>query len=607
MKQLLVRMIVPIIFLTMGITSCDTGTGGGGSGSSSIAVTGITLDQTDLELGIGGTKQLTATVTPANADNPAVSWNSNNPDVVTVSEEGLVKAKTPGSAVITAETFDGSFTANCSITVREAYAVHFETNGGSAIADIIVDKGETLPLPAAPEKPGYTFSGWYADAVLDIPWNADDSINAATTLYAKWELVSYSITYELNGSTQDNRNPTSYTIEDADLTLYAPAPPTMEFPLFFMGWTFASSPTSSDNVFDVLPAGTTGNITLYPCWVAAKFLAYNSNDADNLMESRKYPQNSSFPLESNFFSTEYRSFAGWADSSSASDPDYTENGIYTIYEDNAVVYAIWRNYFDLQGNIISGVTQYWNESPDLRIPPILYGTTVSGFDVRAFQGNRSIKNISVNSWVDVYTIGSYAFSRSSIENFTISSQGIWISTEAFYSCLNLESVTFNTASLTWFSDVFYGCTSLKSVTLPPAINGQEVPLRAFQNCTSLTEINLPDTIQVISSNAFLHCESLETLDLPTQLAQIGQGAIAHCKSLTSLDLHDVAVIENLAFKGCTNLSSVTVNTLTPPTLGTDVFMDCSEDLKIYVPANLVDNYKTSGNWSNYADKIVAQP
>ena len=59
------------------------------------------------------------------------------------------------------------------------------------------------------------------------------------------------------------------------------------------------------------------------------------------------------------------------------------------------------------------------------------------------------------------------------------------------------------------------------------------------------------------------------------------------------------------FGECFNLSTLTINAVTPPTLGEDVFMDCPTIPTIIVPAASVDNYKAAPGWSTYADKIVA--
>ena len=89
--------------------------------SSDVAVTGVTLDKTELSLTAGATETLTATVTPADATNKAVTWTTDKAEVATV-ENGVVTAVGEGTATITATTADGSFTASCTVTVTAAPA-----------------------------------------------------------------------------------------------------------------------------------------------------------------------------------------------------------------------------------------------------------------------------------------------------------------------------------------------------------------------------------------------------------------------------------------------------------------------------------------------------
>lgn len=80
-------------------------------------VTGVSLDKTALNLAVNTSEKLTATVTPANATNKAVTWSSKDPSVATVSADGTVTAKKAGTTIITVTTADGGKTATCTVTV----------------------------------------------------------------------------------------------------------------------------------------------------------------------------------------------------------------------------------------------------------------------------------------------------------------------------------------------------------------------------------------------------------------------------------------------------------------------------------------------------------
>jgi uncharacterized protein YjdB len=85
-----------------------------------VAVSGVKLTPQSVVLtAIGATKQLVLDVTPANATDKAVTWESSNPAVATVSATGLVTAKAAGNGVfVTVVTHDGNFQASVNVSVE---------------------------------------------------------------------------------------------------------------------------------------------------------------------------------------------------------------------------------------------------------------------------------------------------------------------------------------------------------------------------------------------------------------------------------------------------------------------------------------------------------
>ncbi|ARA80259.1 phage tail tube protein [Pseudomonas amygdali] len=84
---------------------------------SAAAVTGVSTAPSTASVAVGATRQLSATVTPASA-NQAVTWSSATPGVATVSSSGLVTGVSAGTAVVTAtSTADGSKTGSTTVTV----------------------------------------------------------------------------------------------------------------------------------------------------------------------------------------------------------------------------------------------------------------------------------------------------------------------------------------------------------------------------------------------------------------------------------------------------------------------------------------------------------
>ncbi|CAH1208081.1 hypothetical protein PAECIP111892_03046 [Paenibacillus auburnensis] len=86
---------------------------------NAVSVTGVTLDKTELELTVGQTRKLTATVLPVDASNKELTWTSSDTDIVSVNDAGSITAKKEGTATITVTTVDGRFTAVAAVTVHK--------------------------------------------------------------------------------------------------------------------------------------------------------------------------------------------------------------------------------------------------------------------------------------------------------------------------------------------------------------------------------------------------------------------------------------------------------------------------------------------------------
>ena len=85
--------------------------------------TGVSLNKTSINLNVGATETLTATIAPVGAYSNLV-WSSSNVAVATVSSTGVVTAVAAGSATITATTISGGFTATCNVSVSMASAIN---------------------------------------------------------------------------------------------------------------------------------------------------------------------------------------------------------------------------------------------------------------------------------------------------------------------------------------------------------------------------------------------------------------------------------------------------------------------------------------------------
>lgn len=96
-----------------------------------IPVESVSLNAAEKELTVGDTFTLQASVLPEDASDPSVRWTSSDESVASVDADGTVRAKQAGTAVITATTEDGAFTASCTVTVKAASGGSSEQPGSS--------------------------------------------------------------------------------------------------------------------------------------------------------------------------------------------------------------------------------------------------------------------------------------------------------------------------------------------------------------------------------------------------------------------------------------------------------------------------------------------
>ena len=98
--------------------------------SEVVAVTGISLNKTNVNMHTGDTLTLKATISPANATNKSVKWESSAPTVASIDNNGLVTALSDGSATITCTSVsNASVSANCTIGITTIKSLTSVTNG----------------------------------------------------------------------------------------------------------------------------------------------------------------------------------------------------------------------------------------------------------------------------------------------------------------------------------------------------------------------------------------------------------------------------------------------------------------------------------------------
>jgi len=152
-----------------------------------ITVEDVFIDRNNVELDTGYTQQLVATIAPTNARNHNVTWSSNNPNVASVSSNGLVTAVSPGNATITVTTECGNRTDSVMVTVLNAtlppvvqHPVTIVNGGIGASASLNpAEAGQIVTLNPGISPDGYVFAGWVTTTPSAIVISNPVSPNAA--------------------------------------------------------------------------------------------------------------------------------------------------------------------------------------------------------------------------------------------------------------------------------------------------------------------------------------------------------------------------------------------------------------------------------------------
>ncbi len=138
-----------------------------------------------------------------------------------------------------------------------------------------------------------------------------------------------------------------------------------------------------------------------------------------------------------------------------------------------------------------------------------------------------------------------------------------------------------------------------TVDIPAQIEGQPVisiGLRAFYQCSMLSSITMPSTVNQIGSSAFAYCYSLSSINIPESVTTIESRAFFYCLELTEISIPAAAtIIGDSALSSCTNMTSITVDPSNPnySSTGGVLFNKSGEEL-IQCPCGKSGSYTVPG-------------
>lgn len=145
--------------------------------------------------------------------------------------------------------------------------------------------------------------------------------------------------------------------------------------------------------------------------------------------------------------------------------------------------------------------------------------------------------------------------KSKITSVVIENGVTSIGNNAFEDCSALKKLDIPQSVTEIGSKAFRGCSALTSLALPETVN--RIGNTAFQGCSNLETINIPSGVKLIEKDTFHGCEKLNDVTIPAGVTLIGNSAFKACKTFRNIEIpKGVTKIDYFAFEDCTQLETV---------------------------------------------------
>ena len=488
----------------------------------------------------------------------------------------------------------GQVTLGSNTTAIQEFAGWTGSNGSTAQTSVTIPKGSTGDksytahwtavagtLPTV-NRTGYT-CGWNtSNSGTTIQYGSGgtfptsaitESMSTTINLYAVCTIDTYTITYNLDGGTNDSRNPSTYTIETNTITLKNPK----KSGYTFTGWTGEGITTPMENI--TIPEGTTGDKTFTANW--------KRNNAE---------------FDKGFnVNGKMKQLAGTADATEqtintnitaivriSTAPDInsmTDDNIVSSSYSGYVIYMWYSNgtiYWWCEDN-----TVYLNSTSGSMFSNLQGLTTIdaSQFNTKnaqsmyyMFRGCKSLTDLDLSSWNTTKVNDmSYMFSGcESLTNLNISSfntSDVESMSRMFEDCKSLTTLNlsnFNTSKVTTMDAMFSNCYNLTNLNVSSFNTSNVTDMQTmFDECKSLTTLNLSNfNTSKVTTMRYMFNECRNIINLNISSFDTGnvtdmEEMFSSCNSITSLDLSNfntskVTTMRSM-FSGCESLTNLNIS------------------------------------------------
>ena len=444
------------------------------------------------------------------------------------------------------------------------YAITYNLNGGrnneANLASYTIESASFILQDAS--RNGYSFAGWYENANYTgarITQIAKGSYGMKS-LYAKWNVITYSIEYVLNGGTLSTENPTLYTVEDLPLEIQTPC----KDGYFFDGWYETAD--FSGKCISEIAGEILGSKILYAKWTADVRLSTFDFLCDALVVYADSKKESKIRITPDVH--EY--YIEFQKTGAAANTEAVLQIVANPSDKNATV------------SLSNGDKNLQIKALDSKNQDVTLCITAAD-------------KVTTNTYLlHVERVFSYEDACTALtgrnQNMFVKIMGE-VENDKYY----VESMILKLNKVITSTSVYFVSLDISNIDLT------SLGAEAFKNCEGLEEVILPSKLTRIGNCAFFGCISLKKIELTDMINVIGDGAFTNCSSLESLNIPKcISMLNNRTFYGCSKLKKLIVPE-TVTRLGANVFYGMTEGSVVFA-----DHYST-WYWSPVINYSISHP
>ncbi len=445
-------------------------------------------------------------------------------------------------------TASGVFYAPQTVTVT----VSFDLNGASGtISSQSITGTNGIKYPSIPSRTGYVFRGWFTDNDCTEIYDFTKTIDEDITLYAGWHQIQTTgygnyvidITSSCNSSSNYYSSSMSRTSSSNAKYVYFTALTTGTYNLYCKNEYSSSNYGTYIYVYNAT-TGTTiqSNSLITSTSYSSISMSLNAGD---VIYIRNYRYTSGY--YANFYL--YITGATMPSDGGLADTTYLVKGNNTFGAQESC---------DIEYNAEMTVTtelvsdyQFmgWYNGDELLSEDLSYTFNMPASDITytaKFKTVPELSNFYFTATSTTYTIT--GLKDTTLTEITIPNIVTSIGEGAFRGCSSLTSITIPDGVTSIYYSAFSGC-QIENATIPTIAigyiknsklktvvitSGDNIGSNAFEGCSSLTSITIPDGVTSIGERAFRGCSSLTSITIPDGVTSISKYAFEDCDSLTSV-------------------------------------------------------------------------